>query len=241
MNSISITTSQNIELEYELAGLGERIVGSIIDFVLLVSYLIVFSILFNIGAFSSMLRHNGWLIFFISLPLIFYDLVCEILFNGQTLGKKIMKIKVISLDGRQPTWGQYILRWLFRLVDFILTWNICAILCIAVSEKKQRVGDMVAGTTLIRTSPRTVFQQTIYTPTPDLNYTVSFPEVTGLSDSDIQLIREVILHIQRTGNLYLAYPTAEKVKTLLGVQTNLEASHFLHVVIADYNHLTSKG
>ncbi len=240
MNTIKISTTQNIELEYELAGLGERIVGRILDFVFIIAYGIVFLVIMGVGDFGRIINTNQWLLLIFFLPVIFYDLVCEVLFNGQSLGKRIMKIKVISIDGSQPSLGQYIIRWLFRLVDFSLTGSICALVSVAVSEKKQRVGDMVAGTTLIKTSPRTFFNQTIYAPTPEVNYTVSFPEVVNLTDADIQLIREVIVHISKTGNLYLAYPTAEKVKKLLNVQTNLEASHFLNVVIADYNYLTAK-
>jgi len=241
MNTIRINTTQNIELEYELAGAGERIVAWLIDAVIFIAYFIAVSSIINaVTGIDSFIRNNPWLSILFLLPFIFYNLVCDTVFNGQTVGKKVMSIKVVSLNGNQPSVGQYIIRWLFRLIDIFTFNGLPAFICVVATERKQRIGDIVAGTTLIKTSPRTVFQQTIFTPTPDVNYTVSFPEVTNLSDADIQLIREVQIHIHKTGNLYLAYPTAEKIKKLLHVQTNLEASHFLNVVIADYNHLTSK-
>ena len=239
MNTIRITTSQNIELEYDLASLGERIAGYIIDMLIIVAY--VFIVLMIQNWTSFILKGNGWIWIILFLPVMLYDLVCEVLLNGQSVGKKVMKIKVISIDGGQPSLGQYLIRWLFRLVDFTFSFELCGLICVAVSDRKQRVGDLVAGTTLIRTQPRIAFQQTIYTPTPDLNYTVSFPGVLTLSDKDIQLIKEVVLQIQKTGNNYLAYHAAEKIKQLLQVETNLEPAHFLQVVIADYNHLTSKA
>lgn len=239
MNTILITTSQNIELEYDLASLGERIVGYIIDFFILLAYIIIVSVIVNQFRFAN--GKYEWIYIFIYLPAIFYDLACEVLLNGQSIGKKVMKIKVISIDGGQPSLGQYIIRWLFRIVDCLPTSCLCALISIAVSENKQRVGDMVAGTALIKTIARTSFQQTLYTPTPDINYTVSFPGVVHLSDKDMQLIKEVTLQIYKTGNNYLAYHAAEKIKQLLNVETNLEPAHFLQVVIADYNYLTSKS
>ncbi|MEO5636136.1 MAG: hypothetical protein ABIR15_03395, partial [Chitinophagaceae bacterium] len=77
-------------------------------------------------------------------------------------------------------------------------------------------------------------------PTPDLNYTISFPEVSALSDKDMQLIKEVIINVNQTGNSMLAYQAAEKIKTTLRVQTNLEPLYFLQVLLADYNHITSR-
>jgi len=140
MSTISITTTQNIEVEYDLAGLGERIVGRILDWVLVVVYafLIVF-VLIGTSQINSFFENNGWMIILFIIPPFFYDLVCEILFNGQSLGKKVMGIKVISLNGEQPTLGQYLIRWLFRLVDFSFTSSLCGLICVAYTEKGPRL------------------------------------------------------------------------------------------------------
>ena len=238
MNSIKITTTQNIELEYELASVGERIAGYFIDLLIIIAYCIV--------VFSIMIGGNiiGWssvVVFLLFIPVFFYDLVSEIFMNGQSVGKRVMKIKVVSLNGDQASVGQYLIRWLFRLVDFSMTNYLCGLICVAVSEKKQRVGDMVAGTTLIQTSPRTAFQQTIYVPTQQADYTVSFPEVANLADKDMQLIKEVIISINRTGNMMLAHEASEKIKKTLDIQSSMPPLPFLQVLLSDYNYLTSVG
>lgn len=151
-----------------------------------------------------------------------------------------MKLRVISLNGEQATIGQYMIRWLFRMVDIFLFNALPAFIAVAASEKKQRIGDMVAGTVVIKTVPRSTIQQTIYVPTPDLNYTISFPEVSTLSDRDMQLVKEVIMNVNKTGNTMLAYQAAEKIKTSLQVQTSLEPLYFLQVLLADYNHITAR-
>lgn len=236
MNTIRITTSQNIELEYELSSLGERIVGYLIDRFILGAYLLIVVLIFLSAQLES---QEDWLIYIFIIPAFFYDIASEVLMNGQTVGKRVMNIKVVSLDGGQASLGQYLIRWLFRLVDFYGTFNLCALICIAVSERKQRVGDMVAGTTLIKTKPRTNFQQTIYTPTAPVDYTVSFPEVINLTDKDMQLIKEVITRVNMSGNSILANQAAEKIKQTLQIESNLDPRTLLHVLLADYNHLSS--
>ena len=239
MNTIRITTTQNIELEYDLASLGERILGRLLDGVILLAYAVIAALFF---VWSDMADDFMWvMIMVVAIPIVFYDLVCEVFINGQSIGKRVMNIKVISLDGAQPSLGQYIIRWVFRMIDFTMTSSLCALICVAVSEKKQRVGDMVAGTTLIKTIPRTDFQQTIYVPTEQANYQLSFPEVHHLSDQDMQLIKEVINTVHRTGNTMLAVQAADRIKETLGIRSDMEPLSFLQVVLADYNYSTSQA
>jgi uncharacterized RDD family membrane protein YckC len=241
MNTITITTSQNIDLEYDLASVGERLVAWLVDLAIFVAYFILIAIAIStVSNLGSFFDDNPWIAVSLSVPFIFYNLVCEVWLNGQTIGKRVMKIKVISLNGEQATIGQYLIRWLFRVVDIYLMDGLPAFICVIVSEKKQRIGDIVAGTTVIKTVPRSTLQHTIYVRTPEINYTVSFPEVAHLSDKDMQLVKEVIMNVNRTGNSVLAYHAAEKIKHTLKIVTNLEPLYFLQVLLADYNHVTSR-
>ena len=240
MNTIRITTTQNIDLEYDLASVGERIVAWLVDLGIFIAYFILLAAIIGFGGLDTFIEKNPWIAALLLVPFVFYNLACDIALNGQTIGKKVMKLKVISLNGEQASFGQYLIRWLFRMVDIFLFDALPAFIAVAASPKNQRLGDMVAGTAVIKTVPRSSMNQTIYAPTPDLNYTISFPEVSTLSDKDMQLIKEVIINVNRTGNSTLAYQAAEKIKTTLHVQTNLEPLYFLQVLLADYNHITSK-
>lgn len=241
MSTIAITTTQNIDLEYDLASLGERIVGRILDWILLAIYVLVI-VLVVIGStgFGNYIEKNGWLALLFVIPVFFYDLACEILFNGQSLGKKVMGIKVISLDGEQPTLGQYLIRWLFRLVDFSFTSGLCALIMVAATEKRQRLGDMIAGTTLVKTKPRTSIQQTLFVPTENVVYEATYPEVVNLSDKDMQFIKEVLINVRRSGNTMLALQMMNKVEQVLNITSRQEPVDFLYTVLADYNKLASK-
>lgn len=242
MASIHITTTQNIELEYELASLGDRILGRIIDGLIIAGYVIIIFAVIGFGNLGDFINDNGWIVFLLIIPYAFYDLTSEILLNGQSAGKKAMGIKVISLDGSQPSISQYLIRWLFRIVDFTFTGGLLATICTAVSQKHQRVGDMIAGTTLVKTKPRTSIQQTIYQPTPAEDYKTTYAEVINLSDTDMQLIREVMYTVGKTGNTMLAWQTMEKVETVLKIKNkNQEPMDFLSTILSDYNHLTSNS
>jgi uncharacterized RDD family membrane protein YckC len=236
MSVIKVTTTQNIELEFELASLGERMVAYLVDGAIIAGYYLSV-VLILIG--SQVMNRNEWLIFALLLPVFFYDLASEVFMNGQSVGKKVMNIKVISLSGESASVAQYLIRWLFRLVDFTLTFNLCALISIAVSERHQRVGDMVAGTTLIKTRPRSSLQHTIYTPVVTENYTVTFPEVSNLSSRDVQLVKEVIMSVNQSGNIMLARHAADKLKEVLHIQSDMEARTFLLLLLSDYNYLTS--
>jgi len=241
MNTIKITTSQNIDVEYELGSLGDRIVGAIIDWVILIAYMVLFFSILGFTHTDRFIGGNSWIIIIFMIPVIFYDLLSELLLNGQSVGKKVMGIRVISLSGQQPSFGQYLMRWLFRLIDFSITSYILGVISIAVTNKKQRLGDIIAGTTLVKTTPRTHFQNTLYQPIDSSTYHVTYPEVIQLKDSDIQLIKEVMLAVNRTGNTMLALEAQRKIEQTLQIMSKQpEPREFLPVILADYNYLTSQ-
>jgi uncharacterized RDD family membrane protein YckC len=242
MNTIKITTSQNIDLEYDLASLGDRLLGAIIDYILIIAYFLLFAAIVGFGDFGKFVGNNVWLVFIvIVIPIFFYDLLCEMFFNGQSLGKRVLKIKVMSLNGEQPTYSQYFIRWLFRLIDFTLSGGLVALITVAVSEKGQRLGDIIAGTTLVNTKPRTDINDTLYVPTVPVDYKVTYPEVINLNDRDIQLVKEVMLAVRRSGNTMLAAEAQQKIENVLKVKNlQYEPMYFLHLILSDYNHLTSQ-
>jgi len=153
-----------------------------------------------------------------------------------------MKIKVISLDGARPRFGQYLMRWLFRIVDFLLSGGVCAVICVAVSDKAQRIGDMVAGTTLVRTSPRTKMNNIAFKPEAD-NYQPVFAAAANLNEKDIELINEVINNYIKSRNSVLVYNTAQRIKELLGVTPPPEMNDmlFLQTIIKDYSHIIAQA
>ncbi|RCH53723.1 RDD family protein [Mucilaginibacter hurinus] len=237
MGTVTIQTTQNIGIDYEVAGLGERVVATVIDY-----GIFIVSMIFGLFLMAAIDNRSTMVVLMIIWVIlyVFYDLACETLFNGQSLGKRVMKIRVISLDGARPSFSQYLMRWLFRIVDFGISSGAVALICTACTKNVQRVGDIVAGTTLIKTEPRTQIQNLVFTPAND-DYQPVFNEVVQLTDNDIALVSEVLNNYYKTGNTVIVFNMAERLKKLLNVQppATMDDMHFLQTIVRDYSHMVS--
>jgi len=243
MDSIKINTTQNIDIDYEVAGLGERMVARCIDLAIFVVGGIIFMILMTVAS-MNMSGTTAIVIGIIFLAIFaFYDLVCEIMMNGQSIGKRVLKIKVISLDGTQPTFSQYLLRWLFRMIDFGVPfgWGIVALIAVVVSKNHQRLGDMLAKTTVIKTVPRTQLENVAFSFSLPEDYVPKFKEVLHLNDRDVELIHEVLMGYYQTGNAELIYTMTAKTTAHIAVNVpaDMNELQFLETVLKDYKALTS--
>ncbi|GAA4458495.1 RDD family protein [Nibrella saemangeumensis] len=230
--SVAIHTSQNVLLEYEPASVGERIMATLIDYLIFIGWVLVV-IFLPVSIFN--VNMSTFYVVLVTLPILFYDLICEWQLNGQSLGKIAMDIRVVMLDGSQPGLGGYLIRWLLRLIDTRMFGGLVAIIAIAANGKGQRLGDMAARTTVVKTKPKVALEDITYQVLPE-TYAVRFPEVRFLTDRDIQIVREAV----RRGNNEVAERTAQRIKDVTGIQTDLSARDFLKNVIDDYQALAAR-
>ena len=199
MQTIDITTTQNVTIQYELASLRDRILAFVIDVLLLSVSLLILNLIY-LSAFD-----NSYQLFFtycIILPIgLFYTLSMEYLNDGQTVGKMAIGIKVIKIDGKAPTLGDYLARWGFRMVDIIFSIGSIASLLISSSDKGQRLGDMAANTTLIKVRFNLRFRLEDIEKISTLDeYEPLYPQVRQLNEDDMLLIKNVITRSQRYPN-----------------------------------------
>lgn len=234
MQKIRIQTTQNVTIEYELASLGDRILATFIDMLIIAATYLVFFLLVQQSTNSQYLYYVFLLIGIIAW---LYHLLCEIFMNGQTVGKKARGIKVIRRDGRQATVGNYTLRWIIRPLDITFSLGSIALLFIITTAKGQRLGDIAAGTTVIKIKHRTNLQEREL-PSLDEKYTPTFQEVTRLHDGDIEIIREVIQTFHTNSRREPVDLLAQKLKEMLGIKSNLESYAFLTILLNDYIYFT---
>ena len=232
METISINTTQNISLEYDIASVGDRILATLIDYAIFGAWLILCFLVLNI-------RDEVLAVVIGVLPLFVYHLAMESLFNGQSLGKMAMKIKVMKLDGSEPTLGAYLLRWLFRIIDLNLFSGTVALITIVINGKGQRLGDITAGTTVISLRKRVDLKEAAFK-TTDPNYVVTFAEAANLKDADVIKIKKVFNEAMKKQQYEIIDELAAKVKQLLGIETTLPSEEFLRTLVRDYNHLMSE-
>jgi uncharacterized RDD family membrane protein YckC len=241
MARINLETTQNVMLEFELAGAGDRILSGILDLLFEIAYAFICYLFFvSILQIEKLITSDsGMLIFWILLyiPIGLYDLLFEIFMNGQSPGKKIMKIKVIKLDGSQPSLGDYILRWLFRLIDSIPVFTyVIAIITISVSKREQRLGDIVADTTVVKIKKRATLEDTIFK-VVERNYKPTFTDVLRFSDKDINTIKEALEIYKKNKNPKHIDKLAKKVKELLNIEyNNMSSVRVLETLLKDFNY-----
>jgi len=235
MQTISVRTTQNVFIQYLLASVGDRILGYLIDQLIFVVY---FFIVIAVSV-SIDLKQIWVLVAVLSIPYILYRLLFEIFMNDQTPGKRAMQIKVVRINGTPATVGDYVLRWIFGLIELNIASGLIAMLSVIIGGKGQRLGDLVAGTTVIKLiEQRQATAQEVFV-SPENNYEVSFPQAVQLNSSDIELIQRSLEINRDLGNQKPMLAITEKVKTQLGVKTDMPPIKFLYVLIKDYNHLTS--
>lgn len=159
LNRITLQTPESVELEFLLAGIGNRSLALLIDYIVWGSMLFVFTITVTIfnqlitGIFKQIFGSQAslWLsaialmIFF--LIYVGYFVFFEVIWQGQTPGKRYTKIRVIRDDGRRESIQQALLRALLRPVDDLLTIGFFLIL---LGKQEKRLGDIVAGTLVIQ-------------------------------------------------------------------------------------------
>lgn len=240
MKTIEIHTSHNVMIEYELASLGARIGAFVIDVVILFFYYLIVAMAGMNAAFSE-----GDLVFILIMliPLMTYSLWSEFLFNGQTVGKMALGIRVVNVDGQAATLGNYFLRWAMKLIDVWFSAGGLGAIFITSSFRAQRTGDVIAGTTVIRNRPSNSYSINDILKIKSKNeHQPQYLNVVQFTDEDMILIKTALTRLNR-------YPNKahkEMVKKLFHkcvTQLNLDEPpkdkiKFLNALLQDYIVLT---
>jgi uncharacterized RDD family membrane protein YckC len=153
---LEVETPDHVVLRYDLAGAGIRGFAAVVDFLL--AAIIAFTanvILSWAGAFNqASVLVLGGIVLIVTLVLIWaYFILLEWLWNGQTIGKRMYRLRVINEDGSPAQFTAVLIRNLLRLVDFLPAFYGLGVLVIVLSPKSQRLGDLAAGTYVVR-APR---------------------------------------------------------------------------------------
>lgn len=238
---IEVQTTQNVKLLYEVSAVGDRLLAYLIDYIIMAGMCFFIWIAYdNIIGFGTEMKTVTGILTIIS-PLLFYHPLLEIFNNGQSIGKKIMKIKVIRLDGTEPTLGNYIIRWLTRILEMQGVFGL-SLIVILINGKGQRLGDIAAGTTVAKVKKRVSLQDTILA-FEQKGYEPQYPQVKNLSSKDIEVIKEAIHYHEKYNNFQVINACGMKVKTLFGMDPNSTAvpnEQFLRTVVNDFTYYKSE-
>ncbi|RMB64022.1 RDD family protein [Dokdonia sinensis] len=240
MDNFQIETAQNVSIYQNVAGIGDRLLAFLIDFLIIGAY--TFFSFFLLGAFG-LDRADQWEIiaFFmvIGLPVFLYYLLFETFWDGKTPGKSAMKLKVVKLDGSKPGFGSFFVRWIMRIIDISLSTGGVAVVTILLNDRGQRLGDIAAGTTVISEKKQANLSETLLVDIPE-GYVPTYPQVTVFSDKDMQTIKTLYSNARSNGNHNVIVKLSDKLKTMMSIEPSEKPFEFVNRVIADYNYYTQR-
>ena len=223
-----IITGQYVKISQTPASIGERIAAQLIDWVVMAAYL--FLVIYVIDLYDISLHPEITL-----LPVFFYTLLCEILAGGQTLGKRIMELRVVMKDGSAPPISSYLLRWLLWIVDGP-TLSFLGVLVILINRHNQRIGDIAAGTMVVRLNSYTRLQVSLDEFNPlSRDYRPTYPQAADLSLEQVNLLSKTL---ELPDDDPRVSALAEKARETLGIHTVQERSDisFLWRLVRDYQY-----
>ncbi len=235
MPEANIITGQYVQISQSPASIGERILAQMIDIFIVGVYLIGVSLLI-IEMNVSMLNSQVFFILCIYLPAIFYSFLMELFNHGQSLGKMAMKIRVVKKDGTSPSIGDFFMRWLLQIID--MGFSFIGALVILLTKNSQRLGDLAAGTMVIRLNDYRKIQVSLdefsYL---DRHYKPVYPQAENLSLNQVDVIQRTLNVDDSTDRERRITSLAAKVRSVLSISNVTTTDEkFLYTIVRDYQH-----
>jgi uncharacterized RDD family membrane protein YckC len=147
-DSLRIPTPEGVELELALAGVGSRFIAAGMDLAVQSAAAVIGALailaLVDDGVAVALLSTGGFLIFFC------YDVAFEVLAHGRTPGKRWNGLRVTRERGEPVTFLTSAIRNIMRLVDILPVFYGVGMLVIFITRRNQRLGDLAAGTVVVR-------------------------------------------------------------------------------------------
>ncbi|WP_340198926.1 RDD family protein [Ascidiimonas sp. W6] len=235
MDKFQIETSQNVGIHQNVASIIDRMLAFLLDTVVIISYyILIFWILVSLDLNPG----DQWALFLLaSLPGFLYYLILETFTDGKTVGKFVVKTRVVKLDGSKPAFSNYFLRWILRVIEVTLTSGGGAVLTILLNGKGQRLGDIAAGTTVISEKHLFKLSDTLHEEIP-LDYQPRYPQVTLFTDLEIQEIKTMYESALKHGNHNVIVKLSHQIQKILEVKSSETPLEFVKKIISDYNYYT---
>lgn len=228
---LTIETPENLALDAPIAGFGTRCIAALLDYLIIFALIVLFTLtFFNRSRVFADPVTAAFYVLALFLLTTFYHLVFEIAWNGQSPGKRWMRLRVVQANGSPLTVTGALLRNFLRLFDFLPVFYGIGLVALFVSSKGQRLGDLAAGTIVIieqksisldSLKASTVVKYryfTRYTPLPEYIHT------DGLTEQNRQLIINFLNRRDTlTDTTRIAIPLARQMAEKIGL-TDLDVS-----------------
>jgi uncharacterized RDD family membrane protein YckC len=246
----TIDTPENIEFAYDIAGIGSRFLAAIIDSLVIGAALLIVWIIGAVltsrsgllgGAAGSLIAAIGGMLSF--LILWGYYIIFELVWNGQSLGKRAIGLRVVREGGQPITFVSSAVRNLIRIVDFLPAFYGIGVIVMFVDRRARRLGDLAGGTLVVK-ERRGVTLESLTVPAiaqvarpGEPAQLPTLPNVQLLNDQDYNLVQEFLRRrseLGRDARLRLGSQLASGLQARLGLQQGGDAERFLQYVANEY-------
>jgi uncharacterized RDD family membrane protein YckC len=230
---VTIATPEGIELELILAGVGSRFAATLLDVV------VQLGAIFALTIVIAPLGNNGYVVaaYLVAVFLILfaYDIVLETWNRGRTIGKLAAGLRVVRVGGDAEGFLTAAVRNFLRIVDFLPAFYVVGVISILVTSRNQRLGDLAAGTIVVRERRPAASPAATYVPppaaAPDLEW-----DVSAVSPEDLAILRQFLerrLSLSPGARAHLATDLAARVRPkVVGAPDNWHPESFLEGVVA---------
>ncbi len=270
MKTLQVNTTQNVKINFEMANVGGRLLAFIIDNIIKYAYYYFIYKVFDFQLIEKGFSNDYWSIKAIDvllfLPITFYSLYTEILLNGQTIGKKVLNLRVVNIEGFKPSMTDYIIRWFLRIVDFnffillavylsslevmnesylgfiiiaFFIGKLVGFFTIIFTSKNQRVGDIVANTVVVSLKDTASFSKTILENISE-TYKPVYANVIKLSDNDVRIIKDTFIIAKNVKDYKTLIKLRTKIEEVTGITKPQKDTDimFINTILKDFNYYT---
>lgn len=242
MPDYDLDTPEAVSIRYDTAGIGTRFLAAAIDFLIWIALaaMIVAGAL-SLSSFGIVARDTA-LILLSSLAFLIlygYYVIFETLWQGQTPGKRVLKIRVIRRDGHPIGFFEAFIRNVVRIVDFLPVLYGIGVITMFVSKESRRLGDYAAGTLVVREDPVKIEDITDRRPSAQPALGAIDPDelrwdVHALRADDLALMRRFMERspqLPPVARTEVGMALAERVANRIGARSPLDPTSFIDRVL----------
>lgn len=190
-----IVTPEAVVLDVETAGVASRVFSGIIDFAIQIAMLWAGVLVLAIIGASDPSSLNTATAVLVALVLMGYPVISETLMRGRTVGKRAMGLRAVTIEGAPIRFRHALLRMMGGLVDrYLPPIGVTGTLFVLGTSRHQRVGDLIAGTIVIRDPDRTLLPPAVWFPVPPgMEAFAATINPTAMTDEHYTVVRSFLM------------------------------------------------
>jgi uncharacterized RDD family membrane protein YckC len=228
---LAIATPEGVEVELTLANIGSRFIAGAIDFTIQALVIIALALLLQPAGDAGVAIFSSAMF----AVIFFYDVLFEVLGRGKTPGKRWTGLRVVRAGGRPITLVPSALRNILRIIDILPGFYGVGMTVIFITDRNQRVGDLVAGTYVLRDR-----HGDLYPAEPALLWLDAGPAATwdtsAVSGEDVATVRSFLERrkdLRAQARQHVAAQLASRLRSRVGgVPTEMADEAFLEALVA---------